>query len=247
MAKIKEKAQNKAVSIKSVDVSVKVDEQNQNVSKTSNESDSKTKAEISKKEDEIRVVKEKIRLLTQKVLTGRSPIRVVEKDGEVKWECSYLREPFNELYDAIKYLTATTDPELAYEILEKGSRALPLKDRNALNINIAIQSLADSAPKDAIESKFCMQETALYAQGMQYLSRAENSDRVDHSEFYMRNAIKLLRLRNETIEALTRYHRGGKQCVVVQHVNIENGGQAIVGSVLNGGGGQQQKIGEVIP
>jgi len=57
----------------------------------------------------------------------------------------------------------------------------------------------------------------------------------------MKSAIKLLRLHNETIEALSRYRRGGEQKVVVQHVNVNNGGQAIVGNVEARGGGKCKK------
>lgn len=37
------------------------------------------------------------------------------------------------------------------------------------------------------------------------------------------------------MEALRKHHNGGKQTVTVQHVNVEGGGQAIVGNVAAGG------------
>ena len=43
--------------------------------------------------------------------------------------------------------------------------------------------------------------------------------------------LKLLRY---NMEALQKYRSGGKQSVTVQNVNVENGGQAIVGSVTKG-------------
>lgn len=52
----------------------------------------------------------------------------------------------------------------------------------------------------------------------------------------MKCATKLLRLHNETVEAINKYRRGGEQRVVVQHVQVNEGGKAIVGGVLNGGG-----------
>ena len=38
------------------------------------------------------------------------------------------------------------------------------------------------------------------------------------------------------LEALKRYRTGGEQKVVVQHVNVNKGGQAIVGTVDRGRG-----------
>ena len=56
-------------------------------------------------------------------------------------------------------------------------------------------------------------------------------------------AMKLLRLSNETIETMNRFRRGNEQRFVVQHqyVQVNEGGQAIVGSQLNNGGGVHPK------
>jgi len=40
------------------------------------------------------------------------------------------------------------------------------------------------------------------------------------------------------MEALKRYRTGGQQRVIVEHVTVNAGGQAIVGSVTRGGKGQ---------
>jgi hypothetical protein len=39
------------------------------------------------------------------------------------------------------------------------------------------------------------------------------------------------------MEALKRYRTGGQQKVTVEHVTVNDGGQAIVGAVTHGGGG----------
>lgn len=114
--------------------------------------------------------------------------------------------------------------------------------------NLAVQSLADSAPQNATEARLCMQEMALYSQGMRYLCSAEQCDMLTQSEFYLKSAIKLLRLHNETIEASGKYRRGGEQRVVVQHVHVNDGGKAIVGGNLEmGGGGGNKKTNEGTP
>jgi hypothetical protein len=82
---------------------------------------------------------------------------------------------------------------------------------------------------------------------MQYLSKADNCNMLTQSDFYMKNALKLLRLHNETLESLNRHRRGGEQRVIVQHVQVSEGGQAIVnnGSMTAGMGGVNKKMSEV--
>ncbi len=201
---------------------------------------------ITEKKEQIRQLEEKIKLASQTLLKGKSPIWLREDQGKIKWEYPILKDPHNSLSDVLKYLTATTDFELAAEIFDKGRNALPGTERPGRNANLALQSLADSSPRDATEARLCLQATALYSQGMHYLSRAEGSNMLFHSEFYMKCAIKLLRLHNETVDAISKYRRGGEQRVLVQHVNVNEGGQAIVGTI-NHGGGVNKKTDEVIP
>jgi len=56
---------------------------------------------------------------------------------------------------------------------------------------------------------------------------------IDHIE----RAAKLMRVFSTQVETLVRYRSRGQQRVVVEHVNIEAGGQAVVG-IVNGRGGR---------
>jgi hypothetical protein len=56
-------------------------------------------------------------------------------------------------------------------------------------------------------------------------------------------AVKLLRTHVMQMEALQRYRGKGEQKVIVEHVHVYHGGQAIVGTVYRGEGGSP-KIGE---
>jgi len=49
----------------------------------------------------------------------------------------------------------------------------------------------------------------------------------------------LLRTYTAQVEALARLRRGGEQRVIVQHVNVNEGGQAIVGAVNHPGGSEK--------
>jgi hypothetical protein len=43
------------------------------------------------------------------------------------------------------------------------------------------------------------------------------------------------------METLKRYRTGGEQKVTVQHVTVNEGGQAVVGNLSHGGGGGGRK------
>lgn len=171
--------------------------------------------------------------LIKNALPGKCSVRFIERE-EFTWEGALLRD-HESCEEAIKNLTATTDSTLATEIFTRGSFAIAGK-KEGKKANIAAQALADNPPQDSIEAKLTLQANALYSQGMAYLYRAEQENMITQCEFYIKNAMKLLRLHNETVEALCKYKRRGEQRVVVQHVNVE--GQAIVnnGNMIAGGG-----------
>lgn len=168
---------------------------------------------------------------------GKCPIFINKpiKEGETMKQEISLKESEDSFSDIVQKLTATKDLELGLEILKKGTIAIKGGEVTE-RINLALQDLADREPKDSTEAKLCLQSTALYSHGMEYLSQAGSNKNLVQSEFYLKNAIKLLRLNNETIEALNKYKRGGTQNVVVQHVQVNDGGKAIVGNMIAGGG-----------
>lgn len=169
---------------------------------------------------------------------GKCPMSIT-MDGD-KVESVSFKEHYhsmeNPFHNVLKDLTGTQDNDIAREIFDQAALAMPKDKSHGYKISTIMQSLADSMPKDATEAKLCLQSTVLYSQGMTNLCRSENCKRIDHSEFYMKNAIKLLKLHNETIEALNKYRRGGEQKVIVQHVNVTEGGQAVVNGQLVTGG-----------
>jgi len=58
-----------------------------------------------------------------------------------------------------------------------------------------------------------------------------NSERVDQVQAHYNGYTKLARTYVSQMEALRKHRNGGKQTVTVQHVNVQDGGQAIVGNV----------------
>lgn len=144
----------------------------------------------------------------------------------------------SERHKGLKEVMGVKDSEIAEHILKSGIHALDTYGRDQVEgANLVMQSTSDQAPKDSIEARLITQATALYANGMDCLSRANKSDSMERAVVCTNLGVKLIRLHNETIEALSRYRRGGEQKVVVQHVNVNDGGKAIVGGNLEMGGG----------
>lgn len=93
-------------------------------------------------------------------------------------------------------------------------------------------------PRDPFESLLISQMIMVHKQAMHvfYLSNLDgNRGRVDIQDSLTNRYIKLMRLYNQQLEALDKHRRGGKQTVSVEHVDVHEGGQALVGNV--GGGG----------
>ena len=108
-------------------------------------------------------------------------------------------------------------------------------------MNVIIQSLHDFKPQDAIEARLVAQATVAFHYAMNNIAKCGSADITSHSESMGNLAIKLMRVHNETIEALNRYRRGGEQKVIVQHVTAD---KAVVnqfnGNQFVGGGGTQE-------
>lgn len=147
--------------------------------------------------------------------------------------------------EILKQVVGTDKKALAYEILWRTQSALPagINDKAELVVN----AMHELKPQDALEGMLCSQLISLHGLGMNYLRKAEKAEMRFHQDPDLNNAVKLLRLQHETIETLMRLRRKGEQKVIVQHVQVNDGGKAIVGDIHTGGGGHPQKIDEVIP
>lgn len=137
----------------------------------------------------------------------------------------------------IQKLSGSPHEKLCDAILNFTTNAFPKNMSKELALELTYQTLDSIAPKDPIEAMLGSQITSLNAQGMRYLARAEDEGNwLCHTEAAIKMAVKLLRLKNETIETLMRYRRKGEQKVVVQHINVQDDAKAIIGDI-NGGRG----------
>jgi hypothetical protein len=86
-------------------------------------------------------------------------------------------------------------------------------------------------PNDQIEAMLAAQMAAIHTTTMTFVRRLSNVEYIDQQDSAERALNKLARTFAMQMEALKRYRTGGEQKVTVQHVSVQEGGQAIVGNV----------------
>jgi endonuclease III len=100
--------------------------------------------------------------------------------------------------------------------------------------------LAELEPTTATEALLAAQMVGAQRAAMIFLARSlAPGQQVEMVDRHVNRAAKLMRLFNEQIEAMAKLKgKGGQQRVVVEHVTVAAGGQAIVGAVTQGWRGQ---------
>jgi hypothetical protein len=103
----------------------------------------------------------------------------------------------------------------------------------------AVAIVGEIAPQDGIEALLATQMAAVHIATMRHSRLMAGADIIERLELQERVFNKLARTFTTQMEALRKHRSGGKQIVRVERVNVESGGQAIVGDVSHGGEGRQ--------
>jgi len=93
------------------------------------------------------------------------------------------------------------------------------------------KTLRQYSPADAIEGSLCAQAEACQQKAMSLLSQAERQKNIEWARMLYNASSKLLARSQEAFKTLINYRRGGQQKMVIEHVSVEAGAQAIVGNV----------------
>lgn len=130
--------------------------------------------------------------------------------------------------------TGSSSTEYARALLIQTMNAVGAND--AFSINANFKALLAMKPADEYEGMLISRLIALHQQYMNYMALADaNKLRRESRESFINSATKLMRVYNETLEVLNKHRRKGEQKVTVthNHVNVNEGGKAIVGSEIN--------------
>jgi hypothetical protein len=113
---------------------------------------------------------------------------------------------------------------------------------------IAMALLAEFRPQTLAESLLAVQMVAVFQASTKLLaSGVTGAQSLEHAEWKTRTATRLMRLYTEQLEMMIRLKgKSTQQKVIVEHVHVHSGGQAIVGAVRTqtrpkkqvGGGGE---------
>jgi hypothetical protein len=139
--------------------------------------------------------------------------------------------------DAVRLLSAfgTADPGFANLMLsgiinaacDRHQRGSP----KAGDINDALAAVTGIGARDEIEGMLATQMVATHVAAIRVLRHLKGSERISQQDSNGNLAVKLLRTFTMQLEALQRYRGKGQQKVTVEHVHVNAGGQAIVGTV----------------
>jgi hypothetical protein len=96
----------------------------------------------------------------------------------------------------------------------------------------AIDALAGIAPKSEIEGMLAVQMVATHFKIMECYRLVSIPDQTTHGvEFNLRAAQRLSKLYIQLLSALNKHRGRGQQQIIVKHLHVSHGGQAIVGPV----------------
>ncbi|UIK18025.1 hypothetical protein [Rhizobium leguminosarum] len=105
-------------------------------------------------------------------------------------------------------------------------------------LTLLTEMVMGMAPKDHVEMMLAVQMASVHLMSMQMATKSRRETVLQKHEIYARQTNQLMRTFAAQAEAFKRYRTGGRQVVKVKHVHVHEGGQAIVGNVTKGGGGE---------
>lgn len=110
---------------------------------------------------------------------------------------------------------------------------------NEHGINEMLAQIAAVEPKDGIEAMLATQMAAVHRATLKVARTLRGSETIAQQDSASNALNKLARTFASQVDALKRHRSKGEQKVVVEHVTVNEGGQAIVGQV---GGRENGKI-----
>ena len=168
-----------------------------------------------------------------KKLGGQEPIRID------------IHDP-NDLKGTLQHVGGSRSDAWNNIIINQAVRALWIKhsDEEALGDQrkATVLGLAGIGPKDELEGMLAAQLLAAHNASMECYRRGMLGEQTfEGRRENLAQANKLSRTYSMLVDSLNRHRGQGQQTVTVEHVHVNAGGQAVVGTVEHRGGGVQSK------
>ena len=116
---------------------------------------------------------------------------------------------------------------------DEASDEHPAHDERQFMLSI----IRDMAPRDPVERMLAVQMAATHVATIRAGRWLANTENIPQVQAHYTGFNKLARTFAAQVEALRKHRTGGEQRVTVQHVNVSDGGQAIVGNLNTGARG----------
>jgi hypothetical protein len=165
---------------------------------------------------------------------GQSSISPTHSDG-IGWQ--------TRLSDALGTSShAFVDIELARLLTAFRDRA-GMIDARAVNAALAV--IDGLKPQNEIEAMLALQMALTHGLAMKFAARLYNGkiETIPQQDSAALTLSRLQRAFTSQLDALSNMRRGGRQKVVVEHVHVYPGGQAIVGNVAHTRRGERRENG----
>jgi hypothetical protein len=136
--------------------------------------------------------------------------------------------------DRLKRALGTTSDDFVDASLcqLQAAAQLPGSGVSETAVNAALAMIEAAAPKDEIEGALAVQAACTHTAAMAVLSRLGNGYPGERRVVAFGSAAaRLLRAFTCQVEVLRRLRHGGRQYVRVEHVHVNDGGQAVIGNV----------------
>ena len=115
--------------------------------------------------------------------------------------------------------------------IQSASRS-PWGGISELSMNAALAMIEAAAPKDEIEAALAVQMAACHVAAMAVLAKMDVAFATERRiAAFGSAAARLMRAYATQVEVLRRLRNGGHQYVRVEHVQINDGGQAVIGNL----------------
>jgi hypothetical protein len=183
------------------------------------------------------VMKTKTNNPTVPVVNGprRAPVRVKLQRVNADLAKSYPPDGQpKQWWDKLKKALGTTSSafvNLSLYQLQAAAR-LPCSGISEIAVNAALAMIEAAAPRDEIEGALAVQMACTHTAAMAVLARIGGGYGSEQRvATFGSAAARLLRAFATQVEARRRLRHGGQQYVRVEHVQISDGGQAIIGNV----------------
>jgi hypothetical protein len=167
-------------------------------------------------------------------------LKVVESDGVSKIDADHPHGAVAEIL--LMEALGTTDVAFLNGLLTQLANAgIQGKQVDDPTLNFMLSVVKGIAPRDQLEAMLAAQMAAVHMATMTFARRLAHVETIPQQDSAERAFNKLARTFASQLEALNRHRGKGQQKVIVEHVHVHAGGQAVVGTIETPGGGDRSK------